>query len=178
MPSDLNSPYSWSARSFHWLSAILVLVTFILSEGGPESRIFSDTNRTTLTIHESLGTAVFILTVIRLIWRAFDRQPSPVPMPAWMHLASILTHWVLFGLLVLVPVTAIAGSWLEGHALSLYIFGDYGSPIGSSALIGKAILGIHPLLGDAIIWIAGLHAAAALFHHFILKDGVLKAMLP
>ncbi|MDR3374504.1 MAG: hypothetical protein P4L98_12325, partial [Ancalomicrobiaceae bacterium] len=42
----------------------------------------------------------------------------------------------------------------------------------------RPILGIHPLLGDAIIWIAGLHAVAALFHHFILKNDVLKTMLP
>ena len=51
-------------------------------------------------------------------------------------------------------------------------------PFAASHELGVAIATIHTWLGDAILWVAGLHAAAALYHHFILKDGVLASMLP
>jgi cytochrome b561 len=168
--------YSLAARGFHWLTAALVLAAFLFSRGGPETRLFGAANRSGLMLHESLGVAVLVLTVARLLIRAFDTQPAPISMPGWMHALSRVTHWGLFALLVLVPLTAIAGSWLEGHALTLYGIGNIAGPFGSSAALGRTILGIHPWLGDAIIWIAGLHAAAALFHHFIFRDAVLRAM--
>jgi cytochrome b561 len=84
----------------------------------------------------------------------------------------------LYALLVAVPVTAILGAWLEGHALTLGILGDVPSPLAEDHSLGRALATVHGYLGDAIVWLAGFHAAAALFHHFVLRDGVLAAMLP
>ncbi len=95
-----------------------------------------------------------------------------------MRALSRLVHWILFALLLLVPLTAITGSWLEGRALTLYAVGDINAPFATSAAAGRSLLRLHPWLGDAILWIAGLQAAAALFHTFVLRDGVLKTMLP
>ena len=176
MQKEQIDHYSWAARGFHWLTAALVLAAYILSKGGPETRVFSAANMGPLTLHESLGFAVLALTAVRLAWRAFDRVPAPVAMPGWMHALSSLVHWVLFGLLLVVPLTAIAGSWLEGHALTLYLFGGVAAPFAASAALGHAVLSLHPWLADAILWIAGLHACAALFHHFVLRDRVLRTM--
>lgn len=170
-----STNYSAVARGFHWLTAILVLAAFILSEGGPSSRIFSEANRFALTSHEFLGFSVFILTALRLIWRLFDTQPAPTPMAGWMRLTSNLVHWVLFVLLLAVPLAGILGSWFEGYPLYLY-FTTIPSPFTVVAGASSKFMAIHPLLGDAIIWIAGAHAAAALYHHFFLKDDVLRAM--
>eukprot|EP01037_Dinobryon_pediforme_P015524 gene15524-15671_t len=175
--TSVSANYSPVARLFHWLTAALVLAAFILSEGGPESRVFSPANSSGLTLHETLGFAVFCLTLARLFWRIFDTAPQPVPMPKWMHLASSLAHFGLFGLLIAVPATAMLGSWLEGHALQFYVFGAINPPMALSAALGKTILSLHTLLGDVIIWLAGAHAAAAIYHHVILKDNVLRAML-
>jgi len=167
--------YSASARALHWLTVILVGAAFLLSEGGPPARVFGAANASGLMLHESLGMGVFIVTLARMIWRMADPAPAPVPMPAWMHLASTLTHWALYALLILVPLTAITGSWSAGHPVFLYGFGAITGP----ALFGGwNLLSLHTWLGDAIIWVAGLHAAAALYHHFWLKDDVLRAMLP
>jgi len=56
--------------------------------------------------------------------------------------------------------------------------GEIGPWIASSHALGKQIAELHGWLGDAILWIAGLHAAAALYHHFFLRDGVLRSMIP
>lgn len=168
--------YSLVARCFHWLTAILVLAAFLLSAGGPEALVFGPDNKGLLTLHESLGLAVFALTALRLGYRRWAPPPAPAAMPEWMHRAAALTHFLLYFLLALLPLAAIFGSWMEGHALSFY-FGDIASPWAASPALGASALAAHKLAGDAIMWLAGLHSAAALYHHFILKDGVLRSML-
>jgi cytochrome b561 len=164
------------AQLLHWLTAILVLAAFLVAEGGPPSRVYGEANAANLQLHESLGLAVFVLVLIRLVWRPFDRIPEDPPMPSWMEMASRASHWVLYALLVAVPLTAILGTQFAGHAVTTYL-GQFG-PFFGRWEAGEALAEIHGTLGDAIIWLAGLHAAAALYHHFFLRDRVLKSMLP
>ncbi len=169
--------YSLIARGFHWLTAVLVLAAFVLSVGGPQTRVFSQANQSALTLHESLGASVFVLTLLRLANRLWSPPPAAPPMPDWMHWASSATSAALYFLLVFIPLSAIGGSWLEGHPLSFYLLGGIGPPFLTSQALGQSVLSVHKLAGDAIMWIAGLHAAAALFHHFIRRDNVLRLML-
>ena len=169
--------HSFASRSFHWLTALLVLSAFVLSVGGPETRVFADANNGPLTLHESLGIAVFATTLLRLGHRLWARPPDAVSMPAWMHQAALITRLLLYFLLLFVPLSAVVGSWLEGHSPSFYLVGSIASPWPTSHALGQSILSAHKLAGDAIMWLAGVHAAAALFHHFILKDKVLRSML-
>jgi len=78
----------------------------------------------------------------------------------------------------MVPLTAISGAWLEGHPLTLLAGIRIGPWLGEVHSIGSAIATIHTWLGDTILWVAGLHAVAGLYHHFVLRDGVLQSMLP
>ena len=111
--------YGAVAQTLHWLTAILVLGAYLSSVGGPESRIYSDALEPTRRLHETLGLAVFAVVALRLIWRVFDRRPAEPTMPRWIALASRVTQFALYMLLVAVPVTAIVGAWCEGHPLTL-----------------------------------------------------------
>jgi cytochrome b561 len=169
--------YGAVSQTFHWLTAILVGAAFLLGEGGPEARVYVAERASTLNWHETLGILVIVVVVFRLVWRFFDPAPEEPPMPAWMHLSSRLVHWALYALLFTVPLTAIFGAWWEGHAVTF--FGREIGPYGTLAHdFGHTITEIHSTLGNAILWVAGLHAAAALFHHFIMRDSVLISMLP
>jgi cytochrome b561 len=87
-------------------------------------------------------------------------------------------EWALYALLFAVPLTAVAGAWLEGHPLTL-LAGLAIPPLPMvSHNAGVAISRLHTWLGDAIIWIGVFHALAALYHHFVLKDTALISMLP
>jgi cytochrome b561 len=160
--------YGSVAQTFHWLTAILVLSAWLVAEGDRSP---------TIALHETLGLAVFVLVSARLLWRAFDRQPEQ-PMAAAMAWASRAVHWLLYGLLFAIPASAIIGTQLEGHPLTIYGLGSLGPYLSVSRRIGHQILEVHQTMGTMIIWVAGLHAAAAIFHHFFLRDGVLRAMLP
>ena len=169
--------YGSIAQVFHWLTAALVLAAFLFAVGGPPARVYSAADAAALQLHQSLGFAVLVLLVIRLVWRSFDRIPESPPMPSWMDVASKVTHWALYALLFAVPATAILGAWFGGHPVTVYGLGALGPFLGDWAL-GALLAKIHRTLGDAIMWLAGLHAAAALYHHFFLRDRVLRQMLP
>jgi cytochrome b561 len=176
--SSTSPRYGAVAQVFHWLIAILVLAAFILSPGGSERRAYSPANSGSLNLHEALGTTVLTLTALRLLWRMWHKPPEEPPMPAWMRVAGAATHHMLYLLLFVTPLTAIAGAWLEGHAIAAFGFVALPPPVSTDHATGVAIAELHGWLGDAIIWLAGLHALAALFHHGILRDGLLRMMLP
>lgn len=175
--SGTTTRYGNLAQAFHWLTALLVLIAFLVSEGGPPARVYSEARASTLLLHESLGFAVFWLLVARLVWRLFDSVPDAPPMPAWMDVASKVTHWALYALLFAVPATAMLGAWFGGHPVTVYGVGAIG-PFFDPWGAGASLADIHGTLGDIILWLAGLHAAAAIFHHVFLGDRLLSQMLP
>ena len=170
--------YSRAARFLHWATAILVVAAFVYGPGGSEQRVYSLAKDFDRRLHETLGLTVFALTLIRLLWRTFDRVPDDPPMPRWMRISAKAAHGMLYVLLFALPLTAISGAWLEGHPLTLLAGIQIGPLLAESHGAGSAIASIHTWLGDAILWVAGAHAAAALYHHFVLRDGVLRSMLP
>jgi cytochrome b561 len=94
-----------------------------------------------------------------------------------MAFAARISHWLLYALLVAVPLSAIVGSWLEGNSLMLY-GGEVAPLLAESRRLGHQILNIHERMGTILISLAGLHALAAIVHHFLLRDRVLRQMLP
>lgn len=174
-----DSPHRYSrvAVALHWLTAVLVLVAFIYGPGGSEERVYSAARDFDRRLHETLGLSVLALSFVRLAWRLSEHAPSLPAMPRWMTLASRVVQGTLYLLLFVVPFTAILGAWLEGHALT-WLGGDIAPWIGESHGVGAWLAELHGWLGDAILWLAGFHAAAGLYHHFVLRDGVLRSMLP
>jgi len=170
--------YSIPAQILHWLTAVLVLLAFIYGPGGSEERVYATARDFERQLHETLGLCVLTLVVLRMLWRAVDKHPEPPAVPHWMRLSAWSVQAALLVLLFAVPLTAIAGAWLEGHALT-FLGGVVVPPLVSkSHALGANLAELHTWLGDAILWVAGAHAAAGLFHHFVLKDDVLRSMLP
>lgn len=170
--------YGALSQALHWLTAIAVLIAFVYGPGGSEERVYAASRDVDRQLHESLGLAVLALVAIRLAWRAFDTRPGPPQGARWMDLAAKALHFVLYLLLFAVPLSAITGAWLEGHPLTLLGGVQIAPWFAKSHEAGKQIAELHAWLGDTLIWLAGFHALAGLLHHFVLKDGVLRSMLP
>ncbi len=182
--TSTNTRYDPVSRAFHWITAIVVTIAFILGPGGFGRLMHQGVDpatRSDIVWHETLGILVFVLTTFRLVWLAFRPSAPVFAMAGWMHLASRLAHLALWALLLALPLTALLALGSEGHPLTLL----GGLRLDTMPLIAPLPIArlvdwgdVHKLLGDAIMWLAGLHAAAALYHHFVLRDGVLSAMLP
>ena len=170
--------YGSAAQAFHWLTALLVVVAFAYGPGGSELRVYSPARDFDRELHETLGMCVFALALVRALWRTIDTRSEPPEVSRWMGIAAKIMHWGLYLLLFALPLTAITGAWLEDHPLTLIGRLKIPSLLSPSHDIGAQIATVHTWLGDAILWLAGIHALAALYHHIVLKDGVLAAMLP
>ena len=179
MPA-LGTPlrYGAVAQLFHWATAILVVVAFTYGPGGSEERVYSAARDFQRQLHETLGLSVFTLVVARLAWRALDVTPRRPPVAPWLGVIAKAVQATLYALLLLLPLTAISGAWLEGHPLTLLGSVRIGPWLAEAHSLGSSIASLHTWLGDAILWVAGVHAAAALYHHFVLRDSVLRSMLP
>ena len=184
MNQPSNTRYDALSRAFHWLAAIVVSIAFVLA---PEhfGRLMRDgvdpATRYDIVWHETLGILVFGLTLVRLLWMAFRPAAPQIPMAPWMHMLGKLMHLALWVLMLALPITAILALGGEGYPLTL-LGGfrlDQMPLVANSAIVKLADWGdVHGFLGDAILSLAGLHAAAAIYHHVVRKDGVLLTMMP
>ena len=178
MNAPMTSRYSTVGQALHWFTAIVVLVAFIYGPGGSETRVYAPNRDFDRQLHETLGMLVFVLAVIRVVWRSMTVVPKTPPAARWMELSAKAVQGGLYLLLLLVPLTAIIGAWLEAHPLTLLAGIQINPLLGESHELGAKIAELHGWLGDVILWLAGLHAVAGLYHHLWLKDGVLASMVP
>lgn len=169
------SRYSAAAQTFHWLSALLVLLAWGLGvvgeelpKGGP--REIGD------FAHQMAGEAIVALLFLRLIWR-WLRPPPRAPHEAFRALALIM-HAALYALLLAAPLAGLVTLFAGGESLSLLGLYDFASPWARNREMKHYAEGVHETLAHALVLLAALHSAAALFHHFVLRDATLRRMLP
>ena len=177
--NTVSKQYASSIMAIHWLSAIVVVGAFATGMDGPARQIFSEARLFDRQLHETLGLTVIALTLIRVVWKLFARAQAPnLPMPRWMHLASKALQGTLYLLLLAVPITGLITVGMGGHGIELLGGTHIMPPAPLNAALSHQLGDIHKWMGDAILWLAGVHAVAALFHHYVLRDGVLNSMLP
>ncbi|OYD85215.1 cytochrome b [Azospirillum brasilense] len=161
----------------HWSVALLILVAFAIAQGrglvprGPERTALMD-------LHRSLGVLVLALVALRMVWRAVSSPPMPADTAPLLLLAAKAGHLALYVLMIAVPLAGLLMTQAHGHPVAL--FGVFTLPtlVGENHAFGDTLEKLHELFGTAIIVLAGLHAAAALVHQYVLKDGTLSRMLP
>jgi cytochrome b561 len=175
--------YDAFSRTLHWLTAMAVIAAFVLGPEhfGREIRQGLDpATRLDIVLHESLGVLVMALTLLRLLWVAVRPAQPQFDMPGWMHKTAIATHGLLWLMLLAVPVSAFLALGSAGHPLTLLggVRVSEWPTMLQSQLVQSIDWGdVHGALGDMILWLSGLHAVAAIYHHIVLKDGVLQSML-
>lgn len=155
----------------HWLTALAVVVAYV-SSGDPTQASHALSGQ----IHVASGLAVFLLVLIRLPLRLLSGMPPSEPAPRWQRRAAHWTHVALYVLMFAVPLAGWAELADKATAFSLAGFALPLPDAGAGWV--RALGAAHTTLGDAFIWLAGLHAAAALAHHYALRDASLTRMLP
>src|SRR6476620_7692553 len=140
--------YSAFGQLIHWVTALLVLMAFIYGPGGSEERVYAPARDFQRSLHETLGLSVLALVVLRLVWRLVARTPHPPAVPRWMSVTANAVRGLLYLLMLAVPLTAIAGAWLEGHPLTLLGGLHVGPWLAESHDLGGSISELHTWLGD------------------------------
>lgn len=175
-----NSAYYWGipAKVLHWLAAVLVAVLFI------HGNVWLDdwdehgaAGRGALTWHAAAGMTLALVMLLRMLWRFVNRTPMmPAATPDWEKRAAHLAHAALYAITFAVAVTG----WLSTAAVTppaqSYLLWLIEVP-GPGWNGGKLIRELHELAADVLIAFAAAHALAALWHHFVKKDSVMRRML-
>ncbi|RQR55152.1 cytochrome b [Burkholderia sp. Bp9126] len=168
--------YSTPTIFFHWAIFVLVALAYLAIEirgpKGSDSRVFW------MNVHLTAGTLVLVLSVLRIVWRAVSRAPAPVPQPALLQWLAKLTHLALYAFIIAQPLLGIMMINLGGKPVSLDWLDISFTLFGPDKALRPAIKDAHELIGNAFYFVIGLHALAALYHHFFLRDGMLKRMAP
>lgn len=168
--------YGALAQLLHWLVAAGVVVQFALAwymEGLPDGPYKIEL----YNLHKSIGVSVLALAVLRLAWRWANPVPAMPPRsPRWEVLAARVSHVLLYVLLFAQPLTGLMFSLYS--TFPTIIWGVSLPDPGADKAVEDVFAAIHAYLIWPILALVALHAAAALRHHLILRDDVLRRMLP
>lgn len=172
--------YSGTARLLHWLVAVLIFVQVfsgLTMVWYASSTNFAEPSSQMYDAHKIGGLLILALVVARFAYRLYNGAPADEPtLEPWQKTISHATHWLLYGLLFAVPLIG----WLAAS-----YFGEF-MPFGVRlpALVGKdqaaseQAFRLHQIMAFVLIGVVSMHITAALYHHLVRKDNVLRRMLP
>ncbi|MEQ1900519.1 MAG: cytochrome b [Devosia sp.] len=169
--------YDRTTIGFHWLTAALVLVLFgssLLWNYAPRSWGLRWLEGT----HVSLGIALAAVLVARLIWRLVAGRKLETAVGGVAALASRAVHGLLYVLLAAQVALGFGLRWLQGETFSFFGLFSIPSLFDSNRELAHQFEQLHNLTAWAMIYLVAGHAAAALIHRYLLRDGVLQRMLP
>ena len=173
---DDGTNYDRVAIALHWTTAFLVIANFTLAQTWdwfpkPTKDLMEDT-------HMSFGVLLTAVLVARLAWRWIPGHQVSALEAGWMRLTSKTVHFLLYALLAAEAALGFAFRWGAGRPMEFFgldippLIGEIAKPLRHD------LREIHEWIGWAIIVLALIHALAALYHHYVLKDRVLERMLP
>ncbi len=176
--------YGRTAKFFHWLTVILVLVMIpvgmmmiqdydrsIAAERLMQDRLF--------ILHKGLGPVLLVVIVARLLWRLTHRPPPlPDSIPRLQQLAAEATHWGLYALLLIQAVSGYIRTVADGFPIEWMDSLGIPTLLARNPELAKKALFIHEYAVLGLMALIAAHVGAALMHTVIKKDGVMQRMWP
>ena len=164
-----------AARVLHWVMAILLIAMLFIGVGMVST--VSERHEWLLHLHKPLGIAILALVIVRLLVRWCTRQPPlPADLPGIQKLAAKLSHWLLYALMLVLPLVGWGMLSAAGDPImlgaSLHLPPILPAEPHTYALLRKA----HGLLAYLLFLTVLAHLGAALYHGWIRRDGVLQSM--
>ncbi len=175
-----NSSTRWGSLSqfLHWLIVAFVVAQVTLA------LVFKSLHRgpllfTLVNIHKSIGITIFALMLIRLLWRWGNRVPDlPAALTPYERILARSTHVALYAILLVMPLTGWLGSAAHGIPVRWFALVTLPGIVAKSLVLSKLMFVAHFWLAILLGVIVTVHIAAALRHHFVLRDDTLRRMVP
>jgi cytochrome b561 len=167
--------YDRRTIQLHWVTAALVGLLWAIAQiidffpkGAPRIAVRS--------VHIALGVVLGVILLTRIAWRSRSARRLPRANDGVLGHAARIVHWALYAGLAAVILLGFSNAWARGDS----IFSLFSIPklYPSNPQLKPTIENLHKTIANALVILAAAHALAALVHHFILRDGVLRRMLP
>ena len=170
---NTNERWGAVAKFFHWTIVILIVVQFVLAMTAHDLPLGRQRFEIT-ALHKSFGITIFMLAVLRLIWRFMNKVPPlPDTLKSWERFLAHATHIALYALILIMPITG----WMYSTASNFPVswFGLFTLPglVGADRELAHTLHEVHETLAKVLVGVATLHIAGALKHLFWYIDDVL-----
>ena len=175
-----NTPTRWGhiAQFLHWLIVVLIIIQVILASIAEDLPI-GPKKIEVYAWHKSVGITVLCLAILRLLWRWANPTPElPSTLKPYERMLAKVTHFGLYLFLFAQPLTGWMMTSARGFPVSWFGFFQLPDLVPKDKTLYDVFLGTHQALQWVLYTVVALHVLAALKHHFMLKDNVLKRMLP
>jgi cytochrome b561 len=170
--------YPRAMQAIHWTTVALLVCAYVAAWmiDGASSR---DQAAWLVMLHRSFGVTILLITATRLVIRRRTRiPPLPADLPAVQRIAAKFSVVLLYGLLITQPLLGLIASLLHGDHVVLFGRIELPAQVPVDRPLAHQIFLLHGWTALLLLVLIGLHAAAALYHHFIRRDAVLAGMLP
>lgn len=173
-----NARYPAPLILLHWLMLALIAIAYATMELRGYFPRGSDAREAMKGWHYAIGLTVFALVWLRLLLRLLLRVPEAEPAsPRWVKLAGAAAHGALYLLMIALPLIGWLLIGAEGQTVS-WLGIELPPLVGRNDALAERLEEMHELLGKVGYALIGVHAAAALIHHYVLRDRVMARMLP
>jgi cytochrome b561 len=175
-PLQAAARYRLGAIGFHWAMFVLVVIVGVLGllhDSWPKQ-----TQAFWINVHSLIGILLWLVLLARFGYRVRHSPPAlPAEIAGFSRSFSSPVHLALYALMFVIPIIGFVTFIYHGRIFNFGLFDlDFG--IKKNRAIFGPTETIHEYLAYALFGLAGLHALAALWHHFVLHDGVLARMWP
>jgi len=162
---------------FHWLMLLLIAVAYATMEFKSIFPKGSAQRDAMATWHYMLGMSVFVIVWLRLLLRSMGADPVIEPsLPDWQAVLAKCTHWALYALMIGLPL--LGWLTLSAKGKPVPFFGiELPALIGKQESLAKWLKEIHEAVATVGYSLIGMHAAAALYHHYVRRDNTMRLML-
>jgi cytochrome b561 len=184
--ANTDSRYGGVAKTLHWLIVVLIIVQYVLAQmahAAEHARAMHPAaaleQLALLARHKSVGLTIFMLALVRLIWR-FVSPPPPLPvnMPQWQVTTARLTHFAFYVVLFAMPISGLVMSAAANYPVAYFGLFTLPNLVAPDDGLKDLMKDVHETLFDVLVVLAAVHIVAALKHEFFDHDGVLRRMLP
>ncbi|MCH9744118.1 MAG: cytochrome b [Gammaproteobacteria bacterium] len=170
--------YGIIAKGFHWIIALLVI--FMIFLGFFMQDASGATKATVYTIHKSTGLTILFLMILRVCWRAGNQRPRlPKHMSNGLRRIAGFSHFLMYLVLIAMPLSGWIYSTAAGYAPNFWWLVKIPAPwVHLNRHLAHTAEEIHIVLAWVLVALAAIHIMAAIRHHWIKKDDVLRSMIP
>jgi len=183
-----NTPtrYGVISQALHWVIVALIITQYVLAKlaesAGHDKAAHPAAALQQLALlarHKSVGLTIFVLALLRLLWRWYSRPPPfPATMPRWQAIFAKLTHYAFYVLLLLLPMSGLVMSAASNYPVSYFGLFTIPNVVAPDETLKEIMKERHEMLFDILVIVAVMHVAAAFKHHFVDRDDVMRRMLP
>jgi cytochrome b561 len=171
--------YGTVARILHWLTVVLVGVTIpvaFLMTSELQDRALQDA---LFVFHKGIGPIILLVVIMRILWRLFHGAPAlPTTLPRFQQIVSKIVHIGLYVGLLTMAVSGYVRVITGGFPIELLNAVGVPPLLPRNEVVAETAKMIHRSAAWGLLGLIALHVAAALYHQFVMRDGIMARMWP